>query len=214
MYLLMYNNVDEYLKQKRTEKFTEEYIKKAKLLINEGLYHVVYSPDNVQSSEYPFEEYDATSGSMKHYKKVPMNVTNDEFEQIKKYSTIDETPKKNGVGIWALIIILILLSPILIPLAIAVGFFAVAIIFGILCIFPFAFFSGVSMWLGGAGMILKSFFAHAGFANMVMQIGVGCIFFGLGLFIAWATVVVCIKLFPWIIRKIVALGSRLFNKKA
>ena len=79
----------------------------------------------------------------------------------------------------------------------------VAIIFGILCIFPFAFFSGVSMWLGGAGMILKSFFAHAGFANMVMQIGVGCIFFGLGLFIAWATVVVCIKLFPWIIRKIV-----------
>ena len=93
-------------------------------------------------------------------------------------------------------------------------FFAVAIIFGILCIFPFAFFSGVSMWLGGAGMILKSFFAHAGFANMVMQIGVGCIFFGLGLFIAWATVVVCIKLFPWIIRKIVALGSRLFNKKA
>lgn len=32
-------------------------------------------------------------------------------------------PKKNGVGIWALIIILILLSPILIPLAIAVGFF-------------------------------------------------------------------------------------------
>ena len=30
-------------------------------------------------------------------------------------------PKKNGVGIWALIIILILLSPILIPLAIAVG---------------------------------------------------------------------------------------------
>ena len=35
-----------------------------------------------------------------------------------------------------------------------------------------------------------------------------------GLFIAWATVVVCIKLFPWIVRKIVALGSRLFNKKA
>ena len=98
MYLLMHNNVDEYLKQKRTEKFTEEYIKKAKLLINEGLYHVVYSPDNVQSSEYPFEEYDATSGSMKHYKKVPMNVTNDEFEQIKKYSTIDETPK-NAISI-------------------------------------------------------------------------------------------------------------------
>ncbi len=47
---------------------------------------------------------------------------------------------------------------------------------------------------------------------MVMQIGVGCIFFGLGLFIAWATVVVCIKLFPWIIRKIVALGSRLLIK--
>lgn len=72
----------------------------------------------------------------------------------------------------------------------------------------------LSTIIGGAGMILKSFFAHAGFANMVMQIGVGCIFFGLGLFIAWATVVVCIKLFPWIIRKIVALGSRLFNKKA
>ena len=88
--------------------------------------------------------------------------------------------------------------------------FCGSIIFGILCIFPFAFFSGVSMWLGGAGMIIKSFFAHAGFANMVMQIGIGCIFFGLGLFIAWATVVVCIKLFPWVIRKIVDLGSRLF----
>ena len=52
----------------------------------------------MQSSEYPFEEYDATSGSMKHYKKVPMNVTTDEFEQIKKYSTIDETPK-NAISI-------------------------------------------------------------------------------------------------------------------
>ncbi len=89
----MYNSVDEYLKQKRTEEFTEEYIKKAKLLINEGLYHVVYSPDNVKSSEYPFEQYDITSGSMRYYKKIPMNVTNEEFEQIKKYSTIDETPK-------------------------------------------------------------------------------------------------------------------------
>ena len=97
----MYNNVDEYLKQKRTEKFTEEYIKKAKLLIATLAMSAVmatYSPDNVQSSEYPFEEYDATSGSMKHYKKVPMNVTNDEFEQIKKYSTIDETPK-NAISI-------------------------------------------------------------------------------------------------------------------
>lgn len=123
-------------------------------------------------------------------------------------------PKKNGIGIWALIIILILLSPILIPLAIVIGFFAVAIIFGILCIFPFAFFGGISMWLGGAGMIIRSLFTHIGFANMVMQIGVGCLFFGLGLLITWGTVVVCIKLFPWVIRKIVDLGSRLFNKKA
>ena len=52
-------------------------------------------------------------------------------------------PKKNGVGIWALIIILILLSPILIPLAIVIGFFAVAIIFGILCIFSVYIFSAV-----------------------------------------------------------------------
>lgn len=123
-------------------------------------------------------------------------------------------PKKNGIGIWALIIILILLSPVLIPLAIAIGIFAVAIIICALCIFPFAFFSGISMWLGGAGMIISSLFAHGGLANMIMQIGVGCVFFGLGLFITWATVVVCIKLFPWVIRKIVNLGSRLFNKKA
>lgn len=121
--------------------------------------------------------------------------------------------KKNGIGIWILIIVLILLSPMLVPLAIAIGLFAVVMIFCILCIFPFAFFCGISMWLGGAGIIISSLFVHAGLANMIMQMGVGCVFFGVGLFVAWAMVVVCIKLFPWVIRKIVNLGSRLFNKK-
>ena len=69
-------------------------------------------------------------------------------------------PKKNGVGIWALIIILILLSPDTYTVGNSSRIFCGSDNIGILCIFPFAFCSGVSMWLGGAGMILKMRFLH------------------------------------------------------
>ena len=105
MYLLSgYNNVDRVFKTKKNRKMSPKtYIKKlSKLLIHMKVSYARCShwlPDNVQSSEYPFEEYDATSGSYETFtKQVPMNVTNDEFEQIKKYSTIDETPK-NAISI-------------------------------------------------------------------------------------------------------------------
>ena len=47
--------------------------------------------DQIQSKnspEYPFTEWDNTTAMTKYYKKTPLEVTNEEFEEIRKYSSI------------------------------------------------------------------------------------------------------------------------------
>lgn len=120
-------------------------------------------------------------------------------------------PKKSNISMWILIIVLVLLSPIIIPLAIAIGTLAVVLVIGLIILFPMMFLCGITMWLSGAGIIIKSIVLFDGIANMLLQIGIGFIMFGFGLLIAWFAVFICVKLFPWIIRKIVNAGSKIVH---
>lgn len=81
----MHEKVQEFLnKRKEEEKLKFEKIK-AKKLIELGLYEKEYAPDNKYSEEYSCSEWDS-SNSTKYYKIKPFEVTDEEYEEIKKYS--------------------------------------------------------------------------------------------------------------------------------
>lgn len=73
--------------------------RKAKILISEGYYTKVYSPDNRKSEFYPETEWNSVSGIPKYYKKVPVNVTDEEFKIIEEhYESSDKDSASNPVA--------------------------------------------------------------------------------------------------------------------
>lgn len=96
--------LSDYFAQKRLE---EKQARDA-LLISQGLYEKVYAPNNEWSDEYPENEYDQEQQIIRYFKKVAIEVTDEEYEQVKKYAlkATEFLPKPNviakillGVGI-------------------------------------------------------------------------------------------------------------------
>ncbi len=77
----MNEKVQEFLKQKKENEYKKYQETKRKSLIASGLYEKIYSPDNKKSEEYPYQETE----SGKYFKGVPFEVTDEEYEEIKKY---------------------------------------------------------------------------------------------------------------------------------
>lgn len=76
-------------KDTKTQKYDET---KQKILIDLGLYEKVYSPDNKPSKEFSLYEWDSVNQVNKYYKKVPIEITDEEYQEIKKY--VKEEEKK------------------------------------------------------------------------------------------------------------------------
>ena len=49
------------------------------------MYEKVYSPENEYSAEYPFSEWDSVSSTTKYFKKLAYEITDEEYEEVKKY---------------------------------------------------------------------------------------------------------------------------------
>ena len=82
----MHEKVQAYINaSKETEKRQYEREKK-ETLIKLGLYEKEYSPNNIWSSEYSFPQWDEKSMTTKYYKRVPCEVTDEEYQEIKKCS--------------------------------------------------------------------------------------------------------------------------------
>ncbi len=79
----MEKKVKDYIESQLAKKKQIEEEEKRQLLIREGLYDKVYSPDNTKTSEYPEIDVDS-NGKQRYYKKVLAEVTNEEYEIIKK----------------------------------------------------------------------------------------------------------------------------------
>lgn len=80
-----------YLNQKKAAKSAAETRRKHNILIEEGLYTKVYAPENAtdeELKEYPY--YDTA-----YYKCVPIEVTDEEFEEVLKYRKISDNEEKN-----------------------------------------------------------------------------------------------------------------------
>lgn len=76
--------VDQYLQQKRAEAARAEYQKKADILIQEGLIIKDYSPTYEYNEAYPEFEYEGENAG-RYYRVFPIAVSDEEFEEIKKY---------------------------------------------------------------------------------------------------------------------------------
>ena len=51
-----------------------------------GLFEKVYSPENKYSEEFNCYDWDKNNSKYEYYKKVPIEITDEEYEEIKKYS--------------------------------------------------------------------------------------------------------------------------------
>lgn len=87
--------------QKRKELIKEQEEVKSRILIELGLYEKVYAPDNVENNEYNCYEYDYLNQMSRYFKKVPIEITDEEYEQIKKYTMQtekNESKHKNTIA--------------------------------------------------------------------------------------------------------------------
>lgn len=79
--------LSDYFAQKRLE---EKQARDA-LLVSQGLYEKVYAPNDEWSEEYPENEYDQKREIYCYFKKVAIEVTDEEYEKIKKYAFASST---------------------------------------------------------------------------------------------------------------------------
>lgn len=90
------------------KKYEEE---KNKTLLNLGLYERVYSEDDNYSEAFPFYEWDSDTSTTKYYKKVPIEITDEEYKEVKKYSKEENTTEFNPIAMalnviaWAVFIV-------------------------------------------------------------------------------------------------------------
>lgn len=97
----MHPKIDDFLCAKALEEIKNEEEKKNSLLIELGLYEKAYVPDDEQDDEYTYCEYDEANSVNRYFKKVPIEVTDEEYEQIKKYAMQtekNESKHKNTIA--------------------------------------------------------------------------------------------------------------------
>ena len=82
-------------KEAEQKKYEEE---KQKTLIELGLFEKVYSPDNNYSEEFSSCEWDSANSTNKYYKKVTVEITDEEYQEVKKYSKKEETTENNPIA--------------------------------------------------------------------------------------------------------------------
>ncbi len=83
----MHQLVEKFLADKKAEYANKKAEFRKETLLDLGLYEKEYSPDNTFSSDYPYSEWDNESASSKYFNKIPVEVTDEEYAEITKYSS-------------------------------------------------------------------------------------------------------------------------------
>ena len=68
------------------------------LLIELGFFEKEYSPNNVYCEAYPFAEWNAEQKCQNFYKKVAIEMSEEEFQDVMKYFKQVKPTPKNGVA--------------------------------------------------------------------------------------------------------------------
>ena len=77
--------VQEFIDKKKAEIENNKNKEKRKLLMDLGICEKEYSQSSAWSEEYPDYEYDQETKEGRYFKKIPINVSDEEYEEILKY---------------------------------------------------------------------------------------------------------------------------------
>jgi len=101
----MHELVSQYIEKKKAEKKERVQKEKAKKLIELGIYEKEFpaDPNNFDYFEYDCYFYDEQTGSNKRYKRIPIEVSDEEYNEILKYSE-ETTTTSNSSNVIATII--------------------------------------------------------------------------------------------------------------
>nr|WP_296078458.1 hypothetical protein [uncultured Ruminococcus sp.] len=77
--------VQEFINKKKAEIENNKNKEKRELLMDLGICEKEYSQSSAWSEEYPDYEYDQETKEGRYFKKIPINVTDEEYEEILKY---------------------------------------------------------------------------------------------------------------------------------
>ena len=93
----MNEKLKEFLDAKKDAEKKKYEDEKQKTLIELGLFEKIYSPDDNYSEEYSSCEWDSANSTNKYFKKVPVEITDEEYQEVKKYSKKEETTENNPI---------------------------------------------------------------------------------------------------------------------
>lgn len=92
--------VAEILAKKQEADRLKKEKEKEDLLLAQNLYDKVYAPDGECSDDYPYFDWDDENNEHLYYKKVPIKVTDEEFEALKSCTeNYDNEESSNPVAI-------------------------------------------------------------------------------------------------------------------
>lgn len=77
--------VQEFINKKKAEIENNKNKEKRELLMDLGICEKEYSQSSAWSEEYPDYEYDQETKEGRYFKKIPINITDEEYEEILKY---------------------------------------------------------------------------------------------------------------------------------
>lgn len=77
--------VQEFIDKNKAEIENNKNKEKRKLLMDLGICEKEYSQSSAWSEEYPDYEYDQETKEGRYFKKIPIHVTDEEYEEILKY---------------------------------------------------------------------------------------------------------------------------------
>lgn len=106
----MHPIVKKYIETKNAQYKANEQQDRNSFLLSEGIFEKEYAPDGeIDSSKYPEYEWDQNTNKTKYYKAVPINVTDEEYEQIKKAYSLS-VDKKNLRSLNPIYVTLVIVS--------------------------------------------------------------------------------------------------------
>ena len=95
----MNEKLKEFLESKKEIQRAEFEENKAKTLIDLGLFDKIYAEDDSEFTyEFPESEYDAETSTFKRYKKQAIDITDEEYDELKKYLNYSTDSKTNSIA--------------------------------------------------------------------------------------------------------------------
>ncbi len=95
----MNEKLKEFLDAKKDAEEKKYEETKNETLLELGLFERVYTEKEEYSDDFPYFEYDSENSKNRWYKKEAIAISDEEYEEVKKYIKKEKMPEKNSIAI-------------------------------------------------------------------------------------------------------------------